>query len=284
MSLASRIERAEVILKRIKPESPITGRDGLHLPDPATQGPYRPFTTDPGWSEAWWWLSVPVLFAIWLVLIWRIAPAWYSKWVIPEGYGILEFSQFIILLAALVIAVRLLFSPLVRKRPFVLTVTIIAALSCLYAAGEEMSWGQHFFHWNTPEYWAMVNRQEETNLHNTYRAFEQWPRAIVSLGVVIGGILVPLAAAFFPRVRSNRLSLFLPAVALMPTAAIAMGFKLAGILSQKGFIPQLVHRPSEAVELYLYYFIFGYLLIFTRRISELETQKDAQGVRRLQRA
>ena len=245
-----------------------------HLPDPAMPGPYRPFTTDPGWSEAWWWLALPVLFAVWLVAMWRVAPAWYMKWIIPEGYGILEFSQFIILLIALAIAVRLLFKPFVRKRPFVFAVTIIAVLGCIYTAGEEMSWGQHFFHWKTPEYWAMVNRQQETNLHNAYPAFEQWPRAIVTLGVVIGGILVPLAAAFFPRVRSNRLSLFLPASALLPTAVIAMVFKLAGI----------VHRPSEAVELYLYYFIFGYLLIFTRRISELEAQEDAQGVRKLLRA
>jgi hypothetical protein len=256
----------------------------MPLPDPIiAHGPYRPFTVDPDWDEAWWWFGIPVLFAVWLIVMWRVAPEWSSKWIIPEGYGILEFSQFVTMLVALIIAVRLLIRPFVHKRPFVLIVTIIAALSCLYTAGEEMSWGQHFFHWKTPEYWAMVNRQEETNLHNTYRAFEQWPRAILELGVVIGGILVPLAAAFFPRVRSNRLSLFLPAGALMPTAVIAIGFKLAGVLSQKGYVPELVHRPSEAVELYLYYFIFAYLLIFMRRIAELETQEDAQpaGVRSL---
>jgi hypothetical protein len=95
----------------------------------------------------------------------------------------------------------------------------------------------------------------------------------VELGVVIGGILVPLAAAFFPRARSNRLSLFLPASALLPTAVIAMGFKLAGIISQKESIPELVHRPSEAVEFYLYFFILGYLIIFTLRIRELEIQE-----------
>jgi hypothetical protein len=43
------------------------------------------------------------------------------------------------------------------------------------------SWGQHFFQWKTPEYWAIVDRQEETNLHNTHPAFEQWPRAIRQL-------------------------------------------------------------------------------------------------------
>ena len=101
------------------------------------------------------------------------SPGWYDRVVLPEGYGILEISHFIIPLIGLCIALRLLFDPFVRARPLVLTVTIIGALSCLYIAGEEMSWGQHFFHWNTPEYWAELNRQEETNLHNTYAVFEK---------------------------------------------------------------------------------------------------------------
>jgi hypothetical protein len=123
----------------------------LPLPDPKIpQGPYRPFTSDPGWSEVWWWLGLPVLACVVLVAISHSAPNWFASWVLPEGYGILEVSQFATLLAAFAIAFRLLCKPFVRQRPFVLLVTIIAALTCLYTAGEEMSWGQHFFHWNTP--------------------------------------------------------------------------------------------------------------------------------------
>jgi hypothetical protein len=47
-------------------------------------------------------------------------------------------------LYGLFIASSLLLMPFVRARPFVFTVALIAALSCLYIAGEEMSWGQHF--------------------------------------------------------------------------------------------------------------------------------------------
>ena len=118
---------------------------------------------------------------------------------------------------------RLVFDPFLRARPFVLTVSIIGALSCFYIAGEEMSWGQHFFHWNTPEYWAEVNRQQETNLHNTYAIFEKTPRSILELGIAIGGLGVPLAAYFYP-LRACRVSLFLPATALLPTAMGAMFF------------------------------------------------------------
>jgi hypothetical protein len=246
-----------------------------HLPDPAKPGPYRPFSTDPGWNEAWWWLGLPVLLAVYLLVQFRIDPTWYAMWVAPEGYGILEFSQFIIILLALALAVRLLFDPFLRQRPFVFAVTLIAAFCCFYIAGEEMSWGQHFFHWNTPEYWADVNRQEETNLHNTYAIFEKWPRAILQLGVVIGGLLVPLAAAFDPRVRTNRFSLFLPPAALVPAALGTIGFKVLDMLYQRLYVGELLQRPSEVIENYLYFFILAYLIVFTRRIHALEAEQGA---------
>lgn len=31
---------------------------------------------------------------------------------------------------------------------------------------EEISYGQHVFHWQTPEYFSSINLQGETNLHN----------------------------------------------------------------------------------------------------------------------
>ena len=167
---------------------------GPHLPDPKNgAGPYRPFASDPGWNEAWWWLWLPVLYAGVVVVAGGLAPDFYDNWIIPEGYGVLEFSQFLIMIAALVIAVRLLFDPFVRARPFVFAVSILAALSSLYIAGEEMSWGQHFFHWNTPEYWANINIDDETNLHKTYDIVDKAPRVTLELGVLIGGLADPAA-------------------------------------------------------------------------------------------
>ena len=38
---------------------------------------------------------------------------------------------------------------------------------CLFVASmEEMSWGQMIFNWRTPEVFDVVNRQQETNMHN----------------------------------------------------------------------------------------------------------------------
>jgi hypothetical protein len=245
------------------------------LPDPKIlHGPYRPFS-DPGWSEAWWWLGVPVAVAAFVLGTYWLAPDWYQRYVLPEGYGLLEISHFLIPLFGLFIAASLLLLPFVRARPFVFTVALIGALSCLYIAGEEMSWGQHFFHWNTPEYWAEVNRQQETNLHNTYAVFEKTPRSMLEIGIFVGGLLVPLAAIFLPWLRACRASLFLPADALVPTATGALIFKLIDRLQQGGHIGIILQRPAETIETYLYFFILAYLIVYARRIKQLEVDEHA---------
>ena len=246
------------------------------LPDPKiARGPYRPFVSDPGWNEAWWWLGFPVLTAAFSLGTYWFARDFYLRYVLPEGYGILEVSHFLLPLYGLFVAGSLLLMPFVRARRFVFTVALIAALSCLYIAGEEMSWGQHFFNWSTPEYWAMVNRQQETNLHNTWAVFEKTPRSILEAGIFVGGLGVPIAAAFLPWLRACRLSLFLPADALVPTALGVLTFKLIDRLQQGDYIPQILQRPAETIETYLYFFILAYVIVYARRIKELEIAEGA---------
>ena len=196
------------------------------------------------------------------------------RYVIPEGYGILEISHVLIPLLGVFVAVRLLFRPFVKARPLVLAVALIGAMSCLYIAGEEASWGQHYFHWGTPAYWAEINRQEETNLHNTYDIFEKTPRLILQVCIFVGGLLIPFAAVFVPRLRANRMALFLPAAALVPTALGVMTFMIAEMLHKGGITGALIRRPSETVETYLYFFILAFLIVYARRIGELEGSSD----------
>jgi hypothetical protein len=88
---------------------------------------------------------------------------------------------------------------------------------------------------------------------------------------------VPLAALFWPWLRACRASLFLPAAALAPTALGALIFKVVDRLQQAGHMMGLISRPSETIETYLYFFILAYLIVFARRIKELEV---AEGVLR----
>jgi len=238
-------------------------------------GPFRPFTSDPGWNEAWWWLGIPAITAILLALTGMLAPHFYGEWILPEGYGALEVSHFFIPFAGMIIAIRLLFRPFVRQRKLIFAFVCLGAICCLYIAGEEHSWGQHFFKWDTPEYWAEINRQQETNLHNTLHHFDKKPRLLLEMGVLIGGLIIPVLAQFRRRTRRNRWSLFFPADAMVPTALCALFFKAVDKVLNTFHVAAVVPRPSEAIEFFLYLFILFYLIVFTRRIKELEQEKQA---------
>jgi len=45
-------------------------------------------------------------------------------------------------------------------------IAVIVALVLFVMAGEELSWGQRIFKWDTPESMISANEQKETNLHN----------------------------------------------------------------------------------------------------------------------
>ncbi len=72
----------------------------------------------------------------------------------------------------------------------------IMILGSAYFALEEISYGQHMFGWGTAESWKELNDQDETNLHNVHAMFDQVPRAVLTLGILIGGVLLPLYRHF----------------------------------------------------------------------------------------
>ncbi|HXG79253.1 MAG TPA: hypothetical protein VNJ31_07960 [Methyloceanibacter sp.] len=241
------------------------------LPDPRGKGPFRPFA-DPGWNEAWWWLGIPLAVAVFTIASYSVDIEWHRAWVTRES-GILETAQFIFMVMGLAIVAQLLFDPFVKSRPFVFAFALFAGLVCFYIGGEEVSWGQHIFHWQSPDLVTELNDEGEFSLHNMNKAFERTPRTLLELGVFIGGILVPAACAVWPKLRQASLALFLPCAALVPIAFFALYFKLAGMLAKYDVVGAVAGRPSEAVEFYLYFFIFAYLVVFERRIHALETEK-----------
>ncbi|MCP4767719.1 MAG: hypothetical protein GY875_15785 [Gammaproteobacteria bacterium] len=69
---------------------------------------------------------------------------------------------------------------------------VLLILGAAYFALEEISYGQHMFGWGTTESWKELNDQDETNLHNVHSMFDQVPRALLTLGIFVGGIILPL--------------------------------------------------------------------------------------------
>jgi len=107
------------------------------------------------------------------------------------------------------------------------------------------------------------------------------PRALLEIGVLVGGLLVPLLCVYFPRLRQSRAALFLPAAALVPTALFAALFSGSNILvKHHDAAMKLAGRTSEVTEFYLYFFMVAYLIVFDRRIREIGTEGKKTKTRR----
>ncbi len=61
----------------------------------------------------------------------------------------------------------------------------------------------------------------------------------------------------------------------MPTALGVAFFMLVDKLQQAALIPQLLQRPAETIETYLYFFILAYLLALRPPHQELEVAEGA---------
>lgn len=153
-----------------------------------------------------------------------------------------------------------------------------ADIGAIYVAGEEASWGQHFFAWTTPEQWGQINDQNETNLHNVSSWLDQKPRGLLEIGVVVGGIILPLAALRWPAIRRHRLGILVPPLIGLPCALLAEFFRLMepayDLLSGRAL---LVERPSEVQEMYFFAFILLYLVVLRRRVLAKESEAESPG-------
>ncbi len=215
-----------------------------------------------------WWLWLPLAAALFLALTTHFAQGFYADWIIREDRGALELAHVVIPLAGLVWALRILALPRLRQQPWLYVWFGLAALGCLFIAGEEASWGQHYLGWATPDNWRAVNDQGETNLHNTSSWFDQKPRLLLEIGIIVGGILLPLAALWRPGLRGRGLAPILPPLLCLPVALLAEASRLSERLLQlSGGDFRLFTRSSEVQELYFYAFILLYLVVLRRRLS-----------------
>lgn len=99
-----------------------------------------------------------------------------------------------------------------------------AAIVCFFVAGEEISWGQWIFHWQTPEALAAVNLQHETNLPNLVN-----PR-VYDLVYAIAGFAF-LAIAFIASVPAWRYDV------------TSLAYRVPGLAPLGDFIDWMARRP-----------------------------------------
>jgi hypothetical protein len=143
----------------------------------------------------------------------------------------------------------------------------IAFAACAYVAIEEMSWGQSVFKWGTPEFWAHVNVQGETNLHNTSSWLNQKPRILLAIGVVVGGLIIPALKRWKPQWAPAKFDIIYPPAVLGVTSALYLFVRLSEKTANVFCDVDIWARPSEIEEVYLYWFVFLYLIVMKRRLT-----------------
>ena len=122
--------------------------------------------------------------------------------------GFIENLQAIFVLVSIIILIKIKFD--LKKLNFVNLFIIIKIFALIYYLGEEISWGQHFFKWDSPIIFQEINNQKETNLHNISNLFDQLPRTLV----MIWCMLCPLIFWLLKKFKNVSLIIICPSFIL----------------------------------------------------------------------
>ena len=233
------------------------------------------FSKMDGRPPSWLWLWLPVAFYI-LVIGSLLVSDEFHFWVVNDERGLGENLTTLFFLGS-ALSAFLIF----RRRaafahhPLKWTFPVIAVVA-IFVAGEEASWGQHFFGWGTPDWMVELNKQDETNFHNmAERALDQKPRAIISILIFLGGVVGPLLH------KKDKLTFLksypvlnwlMPTTALIPAALLTFIPRLpdriqANIDVSLGPMFNMPTRHYQEIqEFYIGLFIFLYLLTLLLRL------------------
>lgn len=201
------------------------------------------------------WL--PICLFVFRLVAYYADPLLHIEKHVQSEYGIYENLTFVFLLLAVVLIANT--TTVLRQNALLLKKTILLsfALGCIYFAGEEISWGQHFFKWQTPEAWDEINKQGETNIHNTYAIFDYFPREILIASLVFYCSFLPMIS-FFPAMRNGFWEKHFAWLYPEPRLALVAGLMLLTRLPDRlvkefpniGTIPYPIN-PKEFQELFI---------------------------------
>ncbi len=190
--------------------------------------------------------------------------------------GVVELLQAAFLLASSIIAFRAWRTLPRQQYKWFSAWLLIAAICCFVVFGEEVSWGQWWFKWTTPDYWKTLNQQHETNLHNTSRYLNQIPRRILEISVICAGILIHVVALMpaMKRYLTRRFALIYPPTTLCIAAFCYVLLLIISRLGRQAYDLSLIPHTSETQETFLFLFVFLYILILKKRTDNLRSDRQ----------
>ncbi len=176
----------------------------------------------------WLWLWFPPLIFIPHAITRSMDQETHGYWMKGET-SFIELGTFSFLVIAVLFGICILISRARVREWYFKPWVLMLCLGCVYFAGEEVSWGHHWgFHPFGEEVTQSLiagNDQDEPNLHNQGgligSLLDQWPRAMLSLAALVGGILVPLLSRYRRRIRWPNDWIW-PTMVCLPTSLFAV--------------------------------------------------------------
>lgn len=224
------------------------------------------------------WLWLPLAMAVVIFTAWlSLDTATFNRWFLGE-LAIIELFTPLLLLPAIACGIKAWSLRAWLPQRWLSWWILVVILGCVYFAGEEVSWGQHFFGWQTPDSLERLNDQQETNLHNISSWLDQKPRFLLELFVLIGGVLLPAWRLTAGEVFSTDSGSFWfwPACVCLPSALLAILVYMPDrLISGIDYSESGMLRLSEIQELFYAVFLFIYTASIAVRLRRHAHQAAA---------
>jgi hypothetical protein len=220
---------------------------------------------------------VPIIITVGMVAIVPVPDLFV--WITAEN-SVMEWLQFLLVLASSLIFARLSLRLFQSHQGWIGVLCLVIALGTFFVAGEEIAWGQHIFGWSTPEALEAVNVQQETTFHNISSA-----HAIFVYGVMFAGLYgtgMPLLKALWGNKKQSSLisSLLVPPLCLVSAFFMPFGYRFSRLaLGVDHLFSHLIFpitKFSEVTELCLY---FGLVVFAWLNLRQLQATAPSRASR-----
>ncbi len=150
---------------------------------------------------------------------------------------------------------------------------ILLGLGFLFAAGEEISWGQRIFNIPTSEFLMKYNAQQEISSHNLFFFHTSLynPNTITDVFVFVMGIFIPVCCFFIPSFRNYLEKFNFPIIQISFLPIFLMGLIYGLVMVQITH-----HHPFAPNEIKEFIYSVGFLLYSIALITSSRLKRSPE--------